>query len=75
MIFSSLFVLFLFSDISPLFAYIGPGMGGGVIAAIFGIIAAFFLGLWGILYYPIKRAFKNKKNKRKKFVQSRNIKK
>ena len=43
-------------------AYIGPGMGGGVIAAIFGIIAAFFLGIWGILYYPIKRAFKNKKN-------------
>ena len=38
-------------------------MGGGVIAAIFGIIAAFFLGLWGILYYPIKRAFKNKKKK------------
>ena len=48
-----------------LFAYIGPGMGGGVIAAIFGIIAAFFLGLWGILYYPIKRAFKNKKKKNK----------
>ena len=48
---------------SLLFAYIGPGMGGGVIAAIFGIIAAFFLGLWGILYYPIKRAFKNKKKK------------
>ena len=47
-----------------LFAYIGPGMGGGVVAAIFGIIAAFFLGLWGILYYPIKRAFKNKKKKR-----------
>ena len=40
-------------------------MGGGFIAAIFGIIAAFFLGLWGILYYPIKRAFKNKKKKNK----------
>ena len=40
-------------------------MGGGVIAAIFGIIAAFFLGLWGILYYPIKRALKNKKKKNK----------
>ena len=39
-------------------------MGGGVIAAIFGIIAAFFLGLWGILYYPIKRALKNKKKKK-----------
>ena len=53
----------ILSNLSPLFAYIGPGMGGGVIAAIFGIIAAFFLGLWGILYYPIKRAFKNKKKK------------
>ena len=53
----------IFSNLSPLFAYLGPGMGGGVIAAIFGIIAAFFLGLWGILYYPIKRAFKNKKKK------------
>ena len=54
----------LFSNLIPLFAYIGPGMGGGVIAAIFGIIAAFFLGLWGILYYPIKRALKNKKKKK-----------
>ncbi len=60
-------ILFIFSNANPLFAYIGPGMGGGVIAAIFGIIAAFFLGLWGILYYPIKRAFKNK-NKKKKIL-------
>ena len=61
----SIFIYLFFSNLSPLFAYIGPGMGGGVIAAIFGIIAAFFLGLWGILYYPIKRAFKNKKKKNK----------
>ena len=54
------------------FAYIGPGMGGGVIAAIFGIIAAFFLGLWGILYYPIKRTLKNKKKKNK--MLSKNFK-
>ena len=39
-------------------------MGGGVIAAIFGIVAAFFLGLWGILYYPIKRALKKRKKKK-----------
>ena len=55
------FLLFIKSSLFLL--YIGPGMGGGVIAAIFGIIAAFFLGLWGILYYPIKRLLKNKKNK------------
>ena len=57
-------IFYIFSFATPLLAYIGPGMSGGVIAAIFGIIAAFFLGLWGILYYPIKRAFKNKKKKR-----------
>ena len=54
---------FVDSSANSLFAYIGPGMGGGIIAAIFGIIAAFFLGLWGVLYYPIKRAIKNKKKK------------
>ena len=49
----------------PSYAYIGPGMGGGVIAAIIGFFAAILLGLWGILYYPIKRALKNRKDKKK----------
>ena len=61
----TLMLFLIFSSGNSLFAYIGPGMGGGVIAAIFGIIAAFFLGLWGILYYPIKRALKNKKKNKK----------
>jgi hypothetical protein len=39
-------------------------MGGGVIAAIVGFFAAILLGLWGILYYPIKRALKNRKDKK-----------
>ena len=60
-------ILFVLLKAFPIFIYIGPGMGGGVIAAIFGIIAAFFLGLWGILYYPIKRALKNRNSKKKKF--------
>ena len=61
----SISIFYTLSTTTPIFAYIGPGMGGGVIAAIFGIIAAFFLGLWGILYYPIKRALKNKKVKKR----------
>lgn len=65
-------IYYIFLSINN-FAYIGPGMGGGVIAAIFGFIAAFFLALWGILYYPIKRAFKNK-NKNKK-IKNKKIKK
>ena len=67
----SIFISIILLNLSPFLAYIGPGMGGGVIAAIFGIIAAFFLGLWGILYYPIKRAFKNK-NKRKIISKNNN---
>ena len=42
-------------------AYIGPGMAGGLIAAIFGIILAIIIAFIGILYYPIKRFFKKKK--------------
>jgi uncharacterized membrane protein len=48
----------------PSYAYIGPGISGGVIAAIVGFFAAILLGLWGILYYPIKRALKKRKDKK-----------
>ena len=46
---------------SPASAYIGPGMGGGVIAAVLGVLGAILLALFGILYYPIKRMLKNRK--------------
>ena len=54
-------IIVLLSISSPAFAYIGPGMGGGVIAAIIGVIGALLLALFGILYYPIKRMLKNRK--------------
>ena len=44
-------------------AYLGPGMAGGVIAATIGFIAALFLAIGSILYFPIKRALKNRKKK------------
>ena len=64
-LFISLFLISL-----PSYAYIGPGMGGGVIAAIVGFFAAILLGLWGILYYPIKRALKNRKDKKMSLKKS-----
>ena len=68
----SILLIFLFL-ISPFsYAYIGPGMGGGVIAAIVGFFAAILLGLWGILYYPIKRALKNRKDKKMLLKDSNN---
>lgn len=47
----------------PSYAYIGPGMSGGVIVAIVGFFVAILIGLFGILYYPIKRALNNRKDK------------
>jgi O-antigen/teichoic acid export membrane protein len=68
---SILFIsLFLISF--PSYAYIGPGMGGGAIAAIVGFFTAILLGLWGILYYPIKRVFKNRKDKKTLLKESDN---
>jgi len=66
-LFLSLFLLSL-----PSYAYIGPGMGGGAIAAIIGFFAAILLGLWGILYYPIKRALKNRKDKKDLLKEAKN---
>ena len=48
---------------SPIYAYIGPGTGAGLIATILGIIGSIFLAIFGILYYPIKRYLKNRKKK------------
>ena len=68
----SVLFLYLFLISLPSYAYIGPGMGGGVIAAIVGFFAAILLGLWGILYYPIKRALKNRKDKKMSLKDSNN---
>lgn len=56
-------LLLLFTSV-PSYAYIGPGMGGGVVVAITGFFLAIILGLFGVLYYPVKRALKNRKKKK-----------
>ena len=54
-------IIVLLSISSTASAYIGPGMGGGIIAAVLGVIGAVLLALFGILYYPIKRMLKNRR--------------
>ena len=41
-------------------AYVGPGLGVGVIGAVVGIILAVFFAIVGLFWYPIKRALKKK---------------
>ena len=57
-------VLIVFLLLCPLtaYAYIGPGLGLGAIGAVLGILGAIILGMFAILYYPVKRYFKRRKN-------------
>ena len=48
----------------PSFAYLGPGMGGGVIAATIGIIVAIFAALFGLIWFPVKRLLKKRKERK-----------
>ena len=57
-------IIIVFILISPIYAYIGPGMSGGLIATILGILLSILLSIFGILYYPIKRFLKNRKSKK-----------
>ena len=41
-------------------AYVGPGLGVGVIGALLGGIMAIFLAFVGLLWYPIKRLLRKK---------------
>ena len=46
---------------TPAQAYIGPGMGGGVIAVVLGILGAILMAIFGLIYYPVKRWLKRRK--------------
>lgn len=59
-----LIILIFFSLTTPSNAYLGPGVGGGVIAATLGIIIAIFAALFGLIWFPIKKLLKNRKKKK-----------
>lgn len=46
-------------------AYIGPGAGLGVVAVTIALAIGVLLLLVGLVWYPLKRALKNRKSKAK----------
>jgi len=48
------------------FAYLGPGVGGGVITATIGIIVAIFAVLFALIWFPVKRLLKKRKDMKNK---------
>jgi threonine/homoserine/homoserine lactone efflux protein len=55
-------ILMLFAD--PAMAYIGPGIGVGMIATVLGILTAIVLAIFAVFGYPIKRLLR--RNSRQK---------
>ena len=59
-----LIMIFFFNTKS--FAYIGPGMSGGALVAVLGFLVAIFAGIFGLIYFPVKRfILKLRANKKK----------
>jgi membrane protein implicated in regulation of membrane protease activity len=54
-------LLLIYPNISV--AYIGPGLGAGVIATAIGFVGAILIGFFAVLYYPIKRIIKKRKSR------------
>ena len=54
------------------YAYLGPGIGGGILVATLGIVIAIFAAIIGVIWFPLKRFLKRRKKKKiekqKKFV-------
>ena len=49
---------------SDALAYIGPGMGAGVVGVVLGIFGSIFLALFAIIWFPIKRLIKRLKGQK-----------
>lgn len=56
------FHLVALAPVNSAFAYVGPGLGGGVIAVALGVVGSVFLALFAVLWYPLKRLFKKRGN-------------
>lgn len=46
---------------SPAYAYLGPGMGVGALAVVFGIFGSIFVALFALIWYPLRRRFRQHK--------------
>ena len=58
--------LLFFFIITSSHAYLGPGVGGGVVVATIGVIVAIFAALFGLIWFPVKRLLKKKKIEKRK---------
>ncbi|MFY9510934.1 MAG: hypothetical protein WAQ05_08180 [Rubrivivax sp.] len=46
-------------------AYIGPGLGAGVVAAVLGVLAGLMMLVVGVFWYPLKRLWQRWRGRRR----------
>mgnify|MGYP007063394324 CR=1 FL=1 len=47
------------------YAYLGPGLGLGLIGSIIGLLLSIFIFIFALFWIPIKKILNRKKNKKK----------
>ena len=57
-------IIIFFSFVSAAYAYLGPGIAGGVLVATLGIVIAIFAATIGLIWFPLKRFLKRRKEKK-----------
>ena len=65
-----LVIFFTFFIPSLAHAYLGPGVGGGIIMATIGVVVAIFAAIFGILWFPIKRFLKKRRSAKQEKKQN-----
>jgi len=61
-----LFFSLFFLIATPSYAYLGPGIGGGILAATLGVIIAILAAIFGLIWFPLKRFLKKRKERKEK---------
>ena len=57
-------IIIFFSFVSAAYAYLGPGIAGGVLVATLGVVIAIFAAIIGVIWFPLKRFLKRRKEKK-----------
>ena len=57
-------IFIFFSFVSAAYAYLGPGIGGGLLIATLGVVIAIFAAIFGVIWFPLKRFLKRRKEKK-----------
>ena len=58
---AALFLMVSLLAPAPAWAYIGPGLGAGAVAAVLAVLGSILLAIFSVIYYPIKRLMKKRR--------------